>query len=112
MKTKDIGKRLRQAREAADLTQPQLAELAGVSQALISALERGVRKQSRSVVRLADALGVRPEWLSDGDGPMEAGPTDQMRAIHDLLGQIDSDRLVVVREMLEGLARVSPEKQD
>lgn len=56
---------LRTARRLARLTQPALAERSGVSQATISAIERGVNRKPTwdSVVRLAKALGVEPHEI-------------------------------------------------
>lgn len=56
---------LRLARKAAQLTQAQLAERAGIEQATVSDLEAGkIRKPSyETVVRLARALNVSAEEL-------------------------------------------------
>ena len=55
-----FGVRLRQLREAAGLTQEELAERAGLSRKAISVLERGERKRPypHTVRSLADALGL------------------------------------------------------
>jgi predicted nucleotidyltransferase/DNA-binding XRE family transcriptional regulator len=53
--------RLRTRRLAAGLTQRRLAEVSGVKQPLISALERGTRQPTEAVrSALEDALRVRP----------------------------------------------------
>src|SRR5262245_39774206 len=65
-----LGSRLRQARKAAKLTQPELADLSRVSQKTISKIERGDQDSSGSLVQLAQACGVRPEWLATGELPM------------------------------------------
>lgn len=53
-----IGERLREQRQSADLTQSELAERADVPQHRISEYERSRRAPSlRSVYRLADAIG-------------------------------------------------------
>lgn len=65
------GERLRAARTFKDWTQAQLAEASGVSQSLISQLERsGTATGSEYTVRLARALDVSPDWLADEQGPM------------------------------------------
>lgn len=54
-----FGKRLKQLREEAGLTQKQLAQKAGLSQNGISQLEADAREPSwSSVIALAEALGV------------------------------------------------------
>ena len=55
-----FGARLRRLREAAGLTQEELAERAGLSRNAISSLERGERKRPypHTVRSLAEALGL------------------------------------------------------
>ncbi len=55
-----FGERLRRARQAAGLTQAELAERAGLSRRGINDLERGVRRHPRqdTVALLAQALGL------------------------------------------------------
>lgn len=65
-----IGTRLRIARKYARLTQAELSEKSGVKQAMISKLETNKSRETSSIVPLAVACGVRPEWLHYGDGPM------------------------------------------
>jgi len=55
----EFGIRLKELREAAKLTQQQLADKAGVSQRAVSHWEQGLREPSWSNAKsLADALGV------------------------------------------------------
>lgn len=69
---KTIAERLKDARERAGLTQPELAARAGVSSGTIGNIESGARKSPRELLAIAAAVGVRPEWLQHGRGPMEA----------------------------------------
>lgn len=55
-------------RSGADFTQQDLASRAGVTQGSIAHLESGRTKTSRSLTRIAAALGVTTEWLADGKG--------------------------------------------
>lgn len=64
-----IAERLKQAREDKGLTQPGLAERAGVSQGTIGNVEAGLRKNPRELLAIAAALNVEPEWLKTGKGP-------------------------------------------
>ena len=59
----DTPDNMRSARLGRKLTQEQLAALVGVDQATISDLEcrRNTNPSWRTVKRIADALGVRPE---------------------------------------------------
>lgn len=61
---------MKQAREAAGLTQPQLAKKAGVSPGTIGNIESGTRKQPRELLAIAAALRVTPTWLQSGTLPM------------------------------------------
>ena len=69
---KTIAERLKDAREAAQLTQPELAARAGVSQGTIGNIESGLRKRPRELLSIAAALNVSPEWLETGKGQMQA----------------------------------------
>lgn len=54
-----LGRQMTAARQAAKLTQPQLAEITGVQQADISRIERGLGNPTRdTLLRLAGALGL------------------------------------------------------
>jgi transcriptional regulator with XRE-family HTH domain len=74
---KTIGERAAWARTRLNLTQEQVADMAGVTQGMIGNLEGGVRKNPRELLRIAAALRVRPEWLQHGVGPIEASDVGQ-----------------------------------
>ena len=62
MSAKNFAGRLKELREASGLTQPALAERAGLSKDGIAHLEQGRREPSlATAVALAEALGVRLE---------------------------------------------------
>lgn len=65
------GERLYQARKHADLTQKELARRAGMSQSNLAELERSGQGSAKTA-QLADATGVRVQWLADGREPMLA----------------------------------------
>jgi len=54
------------------MTQGALAEAVGMAQPSVWKLASGGAKGSRKTVQIAQVLGVRPEWLSDGVGPMRS----------------------------------------
>jgi len=67
--------RLREARERKKLTQKQLAELAGITAASVSAYEKLDSAKSPSMeiaIQLAKALGVSLDWLA-GIGDIQGG---------------------------------------
>ena len=64
-----IAERLKSARERLELSQADLAALAGVSQGTIGNIESGLRKEPRELLAIARAVQVLPEWLKSGRGP-------------------------------------------
>lgn len=69
---KTFSERLIAAMSSAGLSQGQLAELVGISQPAIQKMTSGKTSGSRKIVEISGALGVRPEWLSSGEGSMRA----------------------------------------
>lgn len=67
---KTLAERLKRARTFRGHTQKGLADLIGVSQAAIQKIETGKALQTTKIVDLSNALKVRPEWLSTGEGAM------------------------------------------
>jgi transcriptional regulator with XRE-family HTH domain len=63
------------AREAAGLSQQDVADAAGVKQSTIGNIEAGIRKRPRELLRIAGALGVRAAWLQTGEEPMKGADT-------------------------------------
>lgn len=64
-----ISQRIKQKREEMNLSQDQLAKLAGMRQQSLQAIESGATKRPRYLVELATALNCKPEWLLFGDSP-------------------------------------------
>ncbi len=65
-----LGIRIRERRKAAGWSQAQLAEVSGISQQMLSKLERGAAFGTTEIVPLARALKVSPQWLETGEGQM------------------------------------------
>ena len=65
----EFGKRLKAAREHANLTQDELAEAVGLAQSTIAAAET-FGAGSRKTAKIAEVCKVRASWLADGDGAM------------------------------------------
>ena len=67
--------RMKQARVYAGFSQQTLADRAGVTQQVISTLERGITTSCREMRSLAQVCGVDFEWLETGNGDMLSGQT-------------------------------------
>lgn len=67
---KSLADRIKAARKHADLTQRELAQRVGVSQPVISQLEKGENLQSVHLLKIATVCGVKAEWLDTGKGSM------------------------------------------
>lgn len=64
-----IAERLKEARRELDLSQDDVAQLAGVSPGTIGNLENGARKNPRNLLEIAAAVQVLPMWLKTGRPP-------------------------------------------
>lgn len=70
MKKETLADRLNQAMALRNMSQGALAKASGVAQPTIWRLTSGNAHGSTKIVEIANALGVRSEWLSTGVGPM------------------------------------------
>jgi transcriptional regulator with XRE-family HTH domain len=76
----DLGRRIKAAREEAGLTQPELADLIGLSMRQVQNLEAGVSKPYKHIREIAEATGKSIEWLLHGDN-VTPGSEDRLREI-------------------------------
>lgn len=67
---KTLADRLNHAMDEAGFSQAQLANAVSMAQPSVWKLTTGKASTSRKIVQIANVLGVRPEWLSTGTGPM------------------------------------------
>jgi len=95
--TTDFGKRLKQARERAGFTQPELASKIPMAQSTLASAESG-GDGSRLTAQLAHHCGVSAYWLATGEGEMlSSSNTRQARPPF-------ADALPVVLDALQGLS--------
>jgi len=87
MDYKALGKRVRQQRMVAELTQEQLAEKSGVSCSFIGHIERGEKKASvETLVCLCNAMKVSPTVLLQESLDEEVvNADDSGKLLHDLM---------------------------
>lgn len=72
-----LGDRLKAARKAANLTQTELAEKAGLRwQSLVANVETRGQCGTTHIAKFAKALGVSPLWLETGEGPRNLAEPD------------------------------------
>ena len=97
--------RLKLVRERKALTQQQLADKASVSRVTVSRLESGRDEALPTTVRkLAEALGVEPENLSEGDSRPDRGWQPPLGSVGEALSYCRLavlDRLGVTRLLRE-----------
>ncbi len=64
MEKAELGKRLREAREAKGYTREKLAELAGIGAMYLGEIERGVKFPSMNIfMKIIDALNVSADYI-------------------------------------------------
>ncbi len=78
-----IADRIKQRMDEIEgMSQEVLAKKVGLTQPAIFKLLSGKTKRTTRFAEIAAALGVRPEWLATGQGPMTAdGPSPATREV-------------------------------
>lgn len=89
-----IGKRIKQARESANITQERLAALLGCTPQHISAIERGFKQpRLETFVRIANLLGVSSDSLLQDVLEVPSHPlSGEMALIFEQLTPLDRER--------------------
>ncbi|WP_458363839.1 XRE family transcriptional regulator [Klebsiella michiganensis] len=95
MKKETLAERLNKAMTMAGMSQGALAKSSGVAQPTIWRLASGNARGSTKIVEIANALGVRSEWLSTGQGPMREDG-QQPQPLFEKTGDSDVFRLDVL----------------
>lgn len=95
------GARIKGLRKSLGLTQPELAKLAKIQQGTLSELETGESKNPRgdTLVRIAKALQVDPDWLVSGAGSPQRAvqPNPEQEELLSLWGDMtDGNRLALM----------------
>ncbi|MGY9368805.1 S24 family peptidase [Citrobacter pasteurii] len=83
---KTLADRLNYAMDEMGMSQGQLAKAASMAQPTIWRIASGNARGTTKIVDLANALGVRPEWLSDGTGPMRPLASYEQSKDNDYIG--------------------------
>lgn len=97
----DFGKRLKDLREAAELTQAKLADLSKMDPSAVAHIEAGRRKPSfHNIRRLAKALNITTDELLNQDKPIMAFRNAQ---------SLSEDQKETVQSLINTLAKKSDE---
>lgn len=102
----DYGRHLAELRNAASLSQAQLAEQLNVRQATVAAWERSERPpRGEFVVPLADALGVSLDTLlrKSGKAARHRGPASRLEELLDQASQLPKRRQSRIAAVLEAV---------
>ena len=87
---KGLGKRIKQQRILAKMTQEKLAEKVGISLSFLGHIERGTRKASLdTLVKISNALEVSPDLLlqdslTDDRLNLQGVPAPQQRMLQEI----------------------------
>ncbi|MEX0803153.1 MAG: helix-turn-helix transcriptional regulator [Candidatus Binatia bacterium] len=104
-----IGERLRAAREAAGLTQGQIAKKLGIHRPSISEIEAGRRRVSaEELAEMASAYGIQVGWITGNEAETSPENDKIVLAARQLskLKQQDLDRLMKLIQMLRGTGKM------
>lgn len=98
-----VAERLRQAREAAGLSQGQVAKKLALHRPTISEIEAGRRKVSaQELEQFANLYGISAEWIISGSSGEESADARILLAARELskMSEADLDRLMNMLRML------------
>ncbi len=91
-----FGSRVRQARDAARLTQEDLASKVNVDRATVGTWEAGVKPRPARIDALAKALNVTADWLQFGDAKP---PSRNMGGLSELENEVEAHRRSLARQI-------------
>lgn len=114
MTSDGLGTRIRHARKLRGMTQQALAKAAHIKQPSLSLLETGETKEiaGLTLVGIAKALKIRPEWLLLNEAPMDAQIGDALTAPERELLEAYRAGTGRWRATLKHMVNVTPERQD
>ena len=91
-----FSSRVRQARDAARLTQDELAAKVGVDRATVGTWESGTKPRPKRVDGLAKALNVSVDWLLFGDNKP---PARGMAGTNEAEDEVEERRRALARQI-------------
>ncbi len=101
----NLGERIKQLRKQLDMSQSELADKVGISYAQIGRYEtKGAQPPAETLKKIADALGISPDFLIYGDADQKAKTKlsdpeliNQFKAIE----QMDEEDKNVVKKLID-----------
>ena len=96
-KKKEVGERIKKAREARGLKQKNLAGILGMNRSNMSRMENGyVMPKVDTLLKIKDTLHISIDWLLTGQGVMESLGTfgEYNEDIREMLGNMQKHRRV------------------
>jgi transcriptional regulator with XRE-family HTH domain len=104
-----IGIRLKKIREKENLNQRDFAKRIGISQGMLSGIEKGTEKFSTRTQKIVCLeFGIEQKWLLDGQGPMFIPPKPSPEVIH---GPGERELTPDERELIDIYDKLIPETQ-
>lgn len=104
-----MNHRIKEMRISRGLSQKALASRIGVSDAAVSKIESGTNNPAdRTIMLIADVLGVSESWLRTGEGDPEPKPVSS--AMDALVKERNLSELD--RNMLESFLSLSPQQRE
>jgi len=102
-----LGQRLAALRKERGWTQPQLAELLGVTVKTITYYERSASNPTaKTVDRIAEVFGIDPSELINGldarPRKRKSGPPSRLQLLFERLSKLPRSKQQVVADLLEG----------
>lgn len=99
----EIGRRIKQAREQKGWTQLVFALEANVSPSTVTRWESGKLPPVRELIRVAQLLGVDPDYFVGDDGPLAPRPVTVVEYAEEIVKRLDAGELIA-SSLLAGLA--------
>ena len=103
-----INQRVKQVREALDLSQRNFSTILALSSSYIAGVETDIRKVNGRLIKLIAAeFGVSETWLTTGEGKMFAqNPDERFIKLVGLFKELPPKYQDVVYQMIEVLLKV------
>ena len=103
---KGMAQRIKELRQARDLTLEQVADVVGVGKSTVRKWETGMIANMKrdKIASLAKALGTTPEylmgWEEKKDSPAEPQLTEGEKVLLDLFNRVPEDKQRLVLQMI------------